>query len=1182
MTTPEVNDPSKSVIARIIGWCMDHKLLVIIATLLVGFAGVLSMRQTPLDAIPDLSDTQVIVFSEWMGRDPQTVEDQVTYPLSTAMLAVPRVRTVRGYSFFGESFVYVIFEDGTDIYWARSRVLEYLNQVRGQIPADATPSLGPDATGVGWVFAYTLEDKSGKYDLGELRALQDWFVRYQLTSVRGVAEVASIGGYVRQYQITVDPSLLQAYDISLPMVADAVRNSNNDVGGRLLEIAETEYMVRGRGYLHGVEDIENVVVKAERGQAPVLLKNIAQVQIGPDIRRGIAEKNGEGETVGGIVVMRDGQNALRVISDVKEKIRDISRGLPEGVEIKPAYDRSGLILRSIKTLRHELIQQMIIVALTCILFLWHARSALVAAISLPLGILVSFIVMRAIGVNANVMSLGGIAIAIGAMVDAAVVLVENAHKKLEHVEHPTNEERWRLVREAAMEVGPSLFFSLLVVTVSFLPVFALQGQAGRLFRPLAFTKTFAMAAAAVIAITITPVLMGFFIRGRIHHESKLPISRAAVAVYRPVIRAVLRHPVAVIVSAVLVTLATIVPFKRLGSEFMPPLNEGDILYMPTSLPGLSETEARRVLQTQDKLFRTFPEVGTVFGKIGGAQTATDPAPMMMVETTVNLNSPDTWPKRWIREGEIEGRVRAVLRDLGRGEVGSRVLPPVSPPPDAAGAPPAPPARTALAPGDIERMVLHTVNGELRALAMQGIDDGELRNAAGDAVRRELSARIIQEYAGQGDGFEERVHDAVERRASGNIKLHRLSMDELMYEDMDREFQFIGMTSAWTMPIKARIDMLSTGIKTPVGVKIFGDNLETLQTLSIQVENVVKRVPGTLSAVGERSMGGKYIDFDIDRVEAARHGLTVGDVQAVIETAVGGMNVTQTVEGRYRFPVNVRYPRELRDDPRKLGRVLVSSPTGEQVPMDQLATISLVPGPPEIKSENGLLQAIVYVDLDKGQDIGRYVGRARAAVEREVALPPGYYISWSGQFEQMLSVRSRLQMLIPVALLLIFLLLYFNFGRLQETLIVMLSLPFALVGGVWFMYLLGYNTSVGTAVGFIALAGLAVETGVVMLLFLNLSLNEEIRRGGEFTRERLHEAIIHGAVMRVRPKLMTVGTTIMGLLPIMWMSGAGSSVMKRLAAPMIGGLVSSTFLTLIVIPAIFVLIRRRNTREELSK
>ncbi|HEX5132165.1 MAG TPA: CusA/CzcA family heavy metal efflux RND transporter [Candidatus Krumholzibacteria bacterium] len=1165
MNATAAPDPTHNPVARVISWCLDHRMLVIVATLLVGFAGVVAMQHTALDAIPDLSDTQVIVFSEWMGRDPQTVEDQITYPLSTAMLAVPNVRTVRGYSFFGESFVYVIFEDGTDIYWARSRVLEYLNQVRGQIPADATPTLGPDATGVGWVFAYTLEDKSGTYNLGDLRALQDWYVRYQLTSVRGVAEVASIGGYVRQYQITVDPSLLQAYDISLPDVAMAVKKSNNDVGGRLLEIAETEYMVRGRGYLRGVEDIENVVVKADKGHTPVLLKNIAQVQIGPDIRRGIAEKNGEGETVGGIVVMRDGQNALSVIRDVKQKIRDISSGLPAGVEIKPAYDRSGLILRSIDTLRRELIQQMVIVALTCILFLWHARSALVAAVSLPLGILVSFVVMRLIGVNANVMSLGGIAIAIGAMVDAAVVLVENAHKKLEMTEKPSNDERWRIVREAAMEVGPSLFFSLLVVTVSFLPVFALQGQAGRLFRPLAFTKTFAMAAAAVIAITITPVLMGFFIRGKIHHESKLPISRAAVAMYRPVIRGVLRHPVAVIVGAVLITVVTIIPFSRLGSEFMPPLNEGDILYMPTSLPGLSETEARRVLQTQDKLFRTFPEVGTVFGKIGGAQTATDPAPMMMVETTVNLHDPHTWPKRWIDYGVVAKRARTVLEDLQHdGYLAA----------DAGFDP-------YEASGEIERMVRRSVNGELRGLAVSGLSDAQLSTAAQVAIPRELSARLGELIVTRGvaaeqkrAGLDDAIRAAVERRASGNVKLHRLSMDELMYEDMDKEFQFVGMTNAWTMPIKTRIDMLATGIKTPVGIKIFGDDLATLQDLAVKVEGAVKRVPGTLSAIGERSMGGKYIDFDIDRIEAARHGLTVGDVQEVIETAVGGMNITQTVEGRYRFPVNVRYPRELRDDPRKLGRVLVSSPTGEQVPIDQLATIALVPGPPEIKSENGLLQAIVYVDLQKGQDVGSFVARAKAAVDRDVPMPPGYYMAWSGQFEQMLSVRSRMRMLVPLALLLIFLLLYFNFGRLQETLIVMLSLPFALVGGVWLMAMLGYNTSVGTAVGFIALSGLAVETGVVMLLFLNLSFNEELQRGGAIGRERLDDAIIHGAVMRVRPKLMTVGTTIMGLLPIMWMTGAGSSVMKRMAAPMIGGLVSSTLLTLIVIPAIYALLRRR--------
>jgi Cu(I)/Ag(I) efflux system membrane protein CusA/SilA len=1168
MSNPTVQDPRRSVVARVIAWCLDHRVFVLVVTALVALAGVVAMRGTPLDAIPDLSDAQVIIYSEWMGRDPQTIEDQVTYPLSTAMLAVPKVRTVRGYSFFGESFIYVIFEDRTDVYWARSRVLEYLSQVRGQIPSDVTTSLGPDASGVGWVYAYTLEDRSGKYDLGDLRALQDWYVRYQLTSVPGVAEVASIGGYVRQYQITVEPSLLQAYGVSLPMVVEAVRRSNNDVGGRLLEISETEYMVRGRGYLRGVEDLESVVVMSERGKAPVLLKNIARVQIGPDIRRGIAEKNGEGETVGGIVVMRYGQNALKVIGDVKEKIREISRGLPEGVTVAPAYDRSGLILRSIDTLRQELIQQMIVVALTFLVFLWHLRSTLVATFVLPLGILVSFIVMRLIGVNANIMSLGGIAIAIGAMVDAAEVLVENAHKKLEHVERPTNEERWRMIREASMEVGPSLFFSLLVVTVSFFPVFALEGQAGRLFRPLVFTKSFAMAAGAVIAITVTPVLMGYFIRGRIHPESRLPVSRAAVAAYRPVIRGVLRHPVAIIVTAVAVTVLTLVPFKKLGSEFMPPLNEGDILYMPTSLPGLAESAARRVLQTQDKLFRTFPEVGTVFGKIGSAQTATDPAPMSMVETTVNLKERGQWPKRWIEYGRVAKEARAVLGDLERGGF-------IAP---TAG------LDHYQASGEIERMVRRSAHATLRAHALSGAKDRSLRDEARAVVNRELTARLVEELTARGavpavkrSDLERAVAEAVAARSKKRLKLRRLSMEELMYEDMDKEFQFVGMTNAWTMPIKTRIDMLATGIKTPVGIKVLGENLETLEKLAVEVEGVVRRVPGTLSVIAERTMGGRYIDFEIDRMEAARHGLTVGDVQEVIETAVGGRNVTQTVEGRYRFPVNVRYPRELRDDPQKLGRVLVSSPSGEQVPIEQVADIVLKAGPPEIRSQDGLLQAIVYVDLQKGQDVGTYVARAKEAVEREVTLPPGYYVSWSGQFEQMLAVRSRLRLMLPVTLLVIFLLLYFNFGRIQETLIVMLSLPFALVGGVWFMYLLDYNMSVGTAVGFIALSGLAVETGVVMLLFLNLALDDELKKGGEMTKARLHDAIMHGAVMRVRPKLMSVGTTVLGLVPLMWMTGTGASVMKRMAAPMIGGLVSSTLLTLIVIPAIYALIRRRRLR-----
>jgi len=1161
-------EPKRSLGASIISWCIDNKFLVIILTIFTFFGGFLAMSKTPLDAIPDLSDVQVIIYSKWMGRDPQTVEDQVTYPLTTAMLAVPKVKVVRGYSFFGYSFVYIIFEDGTDIYWARSRVLEYLDQVKGQLPSDAVTSLGPDATGVGWVFEYTLEDENRRYDLGELRAIQDWYVRYQLMSAPGVAEVASIGGFVRQYQITVDPHLLQTYDLPIKKIIQAVKSSNNDVGGRLLEISETEYMVRGRGYIKKIEDLENIVVKVNKDGTPVLLKDVAEIQIGPDIRRGIAEKNGEGEVVGGIVVMRYGENALKVIEDVKKKIKEISAGLPEGVKINIAYDRSALIKRSMKTLQHELIQEMIIVAIVCILFLWHARSALVAAFSLPLGIMISFIIMHFLHVNANIMSLGGIAIAIGAMVDAAVVLVENAHKHLERGGDVKGPERWELIRKAAMEVGPSFFFSLLIITVSFLPVFALKEQAGRLFKPLAYTKTFAMATSAFIAITITPILMGFFITGKIHPENKLWVSRFFIGIYRPVIDRVLRHRMLVVILAVIVMLITYFPYSHLGSEFMPPLNEGDILYMPTSIPGISETEAKRVLQTQDKLFMTFPEVNVVFGKIGRAETATDPAPLTMVETTVTLKRKEEWPKRWIKYGFIKGKAKWILKKLKKEgylddsqELGIEQ-----------------------ASGEIEGMARKEAQKRIRYLYVQGKPKAYVEDQSKAIVKEEL-AKALKDFVtskgfvrGEKSGeIAAEIARLTDKAHIGKIPMRALTIEELMYDDMDKEFRFIGLTNAWTMPIKTRIDMLSTGIKTPIGIKVFGDDLNTLEKVAIEVERSVKKVPGTLSAIAERVMGGNYLDFEIDRKEAARHGLTVGDVQQVIETAVGGMNITNTVEGRYRFPVNVRYPRELRDDPEKLGRVIVHTPHGEQVPMSQLAAIKIKKGPPGIKSENAMLEAIIYVDLQKGQDIGGYVERAKKAIEKEVKLPPGYYISWSGQYEYMVEVNKRLRFVIPVTLLIIFMLLYFNFGRIRETLIVMLSLPFALVGGIWYMYILHYNLSVAAGVGFIALTGLAAETGVVMLLFLNLAYERESSSGGAIDSLRLNKAIIGGSVMRVRPILMTVVTTIMGLLPIMWMTGAGARPMKRMAAPMIGGLVSSTILTLVVIPAIYAILRRRELK-----
>jgi Cu(I)/Ag(I) efflux system membrane protein CusA/SilA len=1166
------SDPTQSLTARLIAWCIDNRLLVIILTVIVAIGGIVAMSRTPLDAIPDLSDAHVLVYSRWQGRDPQTVEDQVTYPLTTSMLAVPNVKVVRGYSFFGYSLVYVIFQDGTDIYWARSRVLEYLKQTEGQIPEGVQTSLGPDASGVGWVYQYTLEDRSGSYDLGDLRAIQDWYVRYQLMGVPGVAEVASIGGFVRQYQITVDPNLLEAYRIPLKNVIGAVKRSNNDVGGRLLEMSETEYMIRGRGYIKRTEDIERVVVKAVGKEgSPVLLKDVARIQMGPEIRRGIAEKDGEGEVVGGIVVMRYGKNALDVIENVKKKIAEISAGLPKGVEIRTAYDRSALIKRSMGTLRHELIQQMIIVALACVLFLWHARSALVAAVSLPLGILMSFIVMRSLGINANIMSLGGIAIAIGAMVDAGVVLVENTHKHLEREPDARGADRWRVIKTASMEVGPSLFFSLLIITVSFLPVFALQEQAGRLFKPLAYTKTFAMASAAVIAVTVTPVLLGFFVRGKIHAEDKLLVSRVLVRSYKPVVHWTLRHRKLVIAVAAIVLVLSWFPYQKLGSEFMPPLNEGDILYMPTSLPGISETEAKRVLQTQDKLFKTFPEVDVVFGKVGRAETATDPAPLTMVETTVSLKDTRDWPERWIEHGFVRGQAMKVLEDLDRQGLfaGGKSI------------------DRGEAGAEIESMVRKTVQEEVRMLYARGVGEKIVRESAANAMREELALRIGDYVLSSGSVSVDRVNDvpalvidAVDRRmGSGGVPMRKLTIDELMYEDMETAFQFVGLTNAWTMPIKARTDMLSTGIKTPIGIKIFGDDLRVLESLAVDVEGVVKKVPGTLSAVGERVMGGHYVDFDIDRYAVAQNGLTVGDVQDVIETAVGGMNVTQTVEGRYRFPVNVRYPRELRDDPRKLGQVLVHTPNGGQVPIDQLASISVRTGPPAIKSENGLLQAIVYVDLQKGQDVGSYVERAKRAVDESVNLPPGYYVSWSGQYEYMIEVNKKLRFMVPLTLMIIFLLLYFNFHRIQETMIVLLSLPFALVGGVWFMYLLDYNVSVASGVGFIALAGLAVETGVVMLLFLNLAYEDEVKKGGTMTPQRLYEAIVQGAVMRVRPKIMTVATTILGLMPLMWMMGAGARPMKRMAAPMIGGLVSSTILTLIVIPAIYAIWKSRSIQSE---
>ena len=1023
-------------IEKIIEYSIKNKFLVILMTLFVVAAGIYAMTKTPLDAIPDLSDVQVIIFTEYSGQAPQVVEDQVTYPLTTAMLAVPFAKVVRGYSFFGFSFVYIIFEDGTDMYWARSRVLEYLNYVAGRLPAGVTPSLGPDATGVGWVYEYILE--SDRHDLAQLRSIQDWFLRYELTGVPGVAEVASIGGFVKQYQVIVDPNKLLAFNIPLQKVKMAIQRSNNDVGGRLVEMGETEFMVRGLGYIKSVADLQNIPLGVVEKGTSVLLRNIATIKIGPELRRGLADYNGTGEVVGGIIVMRYGENALQVIQNVKTKLEQLKAGLPQGVTIKPVYDRSALILRAIDNLKRTLVEESLIVALVCIIFLLHFRSALVGIITLPLGVLISFIIMEWQGINANIMSLGGIAIAVGAMVDAAIVMIENAHK---HIEHDAGKKpHWELIADASKEVGPALFFSLLIIAVSFLPVFTLEAQEGRLFRPLAFTKTYAMLGSSLLAVTVVPVLMGYWIRGKIRPEEKNPVNRFLIWIYHPIIKLVLKAKVPVIFLAVVVLAVSYLPWRWTGSEFMPPLNEGDLLYMPTTLPGISITKAKELLQQTDRIIATFPEVHHAFGKVGRAETATDPAPLSMIETTIMLKPESEW-----REG--------------------------------------------------------------------------------------------------------------------------MTMEKLV-DELNNAIQFPGLTNAWTMPIKTRIDMLSTGIKTPVGIKLMGDDLQVLSNLGARVEAVIREVPGTLSAYSERVTGGNFLDYRIKREEAARYGLTVGDIQDIIMTAVGGMNVTQTVEGLERYPVNMRYGSELRDTPEKLRRILVPTPTGTQVPITQVADIRIVKGPPSIKSENARKNAWIYVDI-RGIDVGTYVKMAQQAVREKVKLPPGYSMVWSGQYEYMVRAQKRLMIVVPMTLVIIFLLLYFNFKNITESLIVMLSVPFSLTGGLWFMYLLGYDMSVAVGVGFIALAGVAAETGVVMLIYLDLSYKKfKAKYGEKFNREHLYEAIEEGAALRVRPKMMTVIAIMAGLMPIMWSHGTGSQVMKRIAAPMVGGMVSATILTLIVVPAIY--------------
>jgi Cu(I)/Ag(I) efflux system membrane protein CusA/SilA len=1030
-------------ISKLIELSVRHRWIVLMATAVAVLAGWWAADNIAVDAIPDLSDVQVIIQTEYTGQPPQVVEDQVTYPLSTALLAVPGAQNVRGFSYFGLSFVYVIFEDGTDIYWARSRVLEYLSQMSGRLPTGVTPRLGPDATGVGWVYQYALKDTTNQHSLADLRSIQDWFLKYELSSLDGVSEVASVGGFVRQYQVEVDPRKLEYHDIPLQHVIMAVKQSSNAVGGRLLELGETEFMVRNQAYVGDLEDLRNTPVHTPKDGPPVLLSSVAEIQIGPEIRRGLAELDGEGETVGGIIVMRYGDNAREVIQRVKTKLGELSDGLPSGVEIVPVYDRSELIDRATGNLRDTLIKEILIVILITLIFLLHVRSTLIAVITLPVGVGLSLLTMHLLGINANIMSLGGIAIAIGVMVDASVVMVENAHK---HKERDTgNKPHSEIVLDAAREVGPALFFSLLIITVSFLPVLVLQGQSGRLFSPLAYTKTFAMAASALLSVTVIPALVALFLKGKIRPESKNPVSRVAIGMYRPVISFVLRYKAVVLILAVVIMALTAVPLLQIGSEFMPPLYEGDLLYMPTTLPGISIEKAKELLQQTDRIIASFPEVERVFGKVGRAETATDPAPLTMLETTIMLKPRDEW-------------------------------------------------RAGMTP-------------------------------------------------------------------------------ETLIDSLDAAIQFPGLTNAWTMPIRTRIDMLETGIKTPVGVKVMGPNLDSLNAIAQRVESSVKDLPGIRSVYAERVTGGNYLDIDIDRFQAAAYGLTVGDIQRVIKSAVGGMNVTQNIEGRERYPVNVRYPRELRDDPQALRNILISTPKGGQVPLGQVAELSFAKGAAMIKTENARPTAWVFVDIT-GIDVGSFVDMARDKVNDEVALPANYSIVWSGQYQNMQAVAEKLRVIVPLTVFVIFMLLYVHFKNLTDCLIVMLSLPFALVGGVWLFYLYGFNSSVAVYVGFIALAGLAAETGVVMLVYLEEAVSRYKSEGRLSDRRQLAAAVSEGAVERVRPKIMTVATTILALLPVLLGHGAGSEVMQRIAAPMVGGLVSSTILTLVIVPVLFYLSKLR--------
>ena len=1036
-------------INAIITASLRTRFLVLLAALLIGLSGLYAYKNMPMDAIPDLSDVQVILFTRHSGQSPQVIEDQVTYPLTTAMLSVPKTKVVRGYSFFGMSFVYVIFEDGTDMYWARSRVLEALNFASSRLPQGVTPTLGPDATGVGWIYEYALIDRSGKHDLAQLRSLQDWYLRYPLQAVNGVAEVASIGGFVKQYQVEVDPNALQRYGISLNMIKMAIKASNQDVGGRLLEMAETEYMVRGLGYIRSIDDLNSIPVAVDANGTPVRLRDVAQVHLGPELRRGVVDLNGEGEVAGGVVVMRYGENALATIKAVRTKLEELKKGLPEGVEIIPVYDRGDLIERAVNSLNTALLEELLIVSLVVMLFLLHARSAMVVIITLPLGILMAFLVMRWQGLNANIMSLGGIAIAIGAMVDGAIVMVENGHRCLAKAitakgEDLTNKEHWQAIGKACREVGPSLFFSLLIITVSFMPIFTLQAQEGRLFSPLAFTKTYAMAASAILAITLVPVLMGYFLRGKITAEEKNPINRLLHQLHTPVLRLAMQHRSITLILAAVLLAATYYPYAQLGSEFMPPLDEGDILYMPTTFPGISITKAKELVQQTDKILARFPEVASVFGKAGRAETATDPAPLSMLETTIRLKPKAEWPD---------------------------------------------PSKT---------------------------------------------------------------------------------IKQLMAE-MDRAIQFPGLANSWTMPIKTRTDMLATGIKTPVGIKVSGPDLSVLQKLTRDIEQVMKKLPETTSAFGDRSVGGYYLDFTINRDSAARYGLTVGAVQDVIATAIGGMNITETVEGLERYPVNLRYPRALRDNLGSLKRVLIPTPSGNQIPLTMVADIEYRRGPSVIKSEGARPNAWVYVDI-ASSDVGGFVRKAKQRVADEINLPVGYALNWAGQFEYMERAAERLSTIVPITLLIIFLLLYLNFRNVTAPLVVMLSIPFGLVGGIWLIYANNYNLSVAVVVGFIALAGMAAEIGVLVLGFIDREItSRRTESDSKLAAETIKDAVLEATSKRVRPIAMTVLSTMAGLVPIMLSSGTGSDVTQPIAAPMLGGMFSVLLLNLLVLPVIYSLV-----------